>query len=448
MMSKILDTYIKNTPGSAAAQARAERGVVGGNSRAAAYWKPYPLTMERASGTSVFDVDGNEYIDIVNNYTSLVHSHGYPPVIEAVSKQLAKGTAWNANNTWQMELAETLIERIPAMDSIRFANSGSEAGILALTIARAVTGRNKLLMAKYGYHGILLEYEVGTYPGLIPQCEGSTYIGKYNDPTSFEQILAEHGDEIAAVVLEPTSPGRLLQETRADIASSREPVVSAGGFMSSTHEFLCRVKAAANAAGALFILDEVVTFRLAEGGVQTLYDIEPDLTQLGKVIGGGFPVGAVGGKLEHMKVFDLDAPKAMHSGTFCGNPVSMAAGVVSVRELTAERIDRMDVLAARLSDGLTKHASNLKLPLSINHRGSLLNLFFADTVPGEPKRQNAKLLELFFIAALNHGLMLADRGVMVLSTVMDKALIDTVVQRAAAAMEDVVDEMDEVVGPT
>jgi len=428
MMSKILDTYIKNTPGSAAAQARAERGVVGGNSRGAAYWKPYPLTMERASGTSLFDVDGNEYIDIINNHTSLVHSHGYPPIIEAVSKQLAKGTAWTANNTLQMELAETLIERIPFMDSIRFTNSGSEGGIVALTIARAVTGRNKVLMAKHGYHGILPEYEAGTYPGLIPQCEGSTYTGTFNDPTSFEQILAEHGDEIAAVVL--------------------EPVMGAGGVISATPEFLHRVKAAANEAGALFVLDEVVTFRLAEGGVQALFDIEPDLTMLGKVIGGGFPVGAVGGKLEHMKVFDPDALKAIHTGTFCGNPVTMAAGVASVRELTAERIGLMDVLAARLNDGLLKHASNLRLPLSINRRGSLLNLFFTDNVPGESKRQNAKLVELFFIAALNHGLMLASRGMIALSTVMDEALVDTVLQRAAAAMEDVVDEMDEVVGAT
>ena len=423
-MGKILDTYIRNTPGSAAAQVRAERSLTSGNSRGTAYWAPHPLTVERASGTTLVDIDGREYIDVVNNYTSLVHSHCYPPIVEAVSRQLSRGTAWLANNTLQVDLAETLIERIPSLDSVRFCNSGSEAGIVALTIARAVTGRNKVLMAKHFYHGILMEFEVGSDPDMYPHCAGSTYTGKFNDAESFEQILAEHGDEIAAVVL--------------------DPYIRAGG----TPEFLLRVQAAAKAAGALFVLDEVVTFRLSEGGVQTLYDIEPDLTMLGKVIGGGFPVGAVGGKFEYMKVFDPAALKVAHSGTFCGNPVSMAAGLVSVRELTAERIERMDVLAARLCDALATQASNLRLPLSIDRRGSIIRLRFTSNTPFDGSKRSVvpsgRLLELFFLAALNHGLMVAPRGFIFLSTVMDEALIDTLVQRAAAAMEDVAEEVDDI----
>ena len=422
-MNKILDAYRKNTPASAAAQARAERSVPGGNSRGAAYWTPHPLTIKRAMHTTVVDVDGREYIDVVNNYTSLAHSHAYPPIVEAVTKQVDGGTAWTANNVWQAELAETLIERIPSAQGARFTNSGSEAGILALTIARAITGRNKVLMAKYGYHGILMEYEAGSFPGLMPHGENATYIGIYNDAESFEQILAEHGSEIAAVVL--------------------EPVMGAGGVLAATSEFLNRVQVAANAAGALFILDEVITFRLSEGGAQALYDIEPDLTMLGKVIGGGFPVGAVVGKHEHMQVFDPAAAKVVHSGTFCGNPVTMAAGAVSVRELTAERIVRMDALAARLCNGLATHASNLRLPLSIRREGSLLNILFAAEEPQEAaqRRKDAEAMHLFFLAALNHGLLMAPRGLICLSTVMDEALIDTVVQRAAAAMEDVAEEL-------
>ncbi len=423
-MRNILDTYIKNTLGSAAAQARAERTVVGGNSRGAAYWAPYPLTIERAANTTVVDVDGREYIDMVNNYTSLAHSHAYPPIVEAVSKQIARGTAWNANNVWQVELAETLIERIPSADSARFTNSGSEAGILALTIARAITGRNKVLMAKYGYHGILMEYEAGSFPGLMPHSGNNTYLGIYNDAESFENILAEHGDEIAAVVL--------------------EPVMGAGGVFTATSEFLNRVQAATNAAGALLVLDEVITFRMSTGGAQALYGIEPDLVMLGKVIGGGFPVGAVVGKIEHMKVFDPAAIKVVHSGTFCGNPVTMVAGTISVRELTAERIKRMDMLAARLCEGLATHARNLRLPLSINRNGSLINLFFMANEPQAVAsgREDAETMRLFFLAALNHGLMMAPRGLICLSTVMDKALIETVVQRAASAMVDVVQQID------
>ncbi|MXY55490.1 MAG: aminotransferase class III-fold pyridoxal phosphate-dependent enzyme [Gammaproteobacteria bacterium] len=420
-MGKIVDTYRELTPGSAAAQVRAERGVVGGNSRGAAYWKPYPLTIQRAVGTTLVDVDGREYTDMVNNYTALAHSHAYPPIVEAVTRQVAKGTSWVANNVWQAELAELLIERIPALESVRFTNSGSEAGILALTIARAITGRSKVLMARHGYHGILMEYEVGSFPGFMPHWQDNTYLGNYNDADSFEEILAEHGDEIAAVVL--------------------EPVMGAGGVFTATSEFLRRVQTAANAAGALFILDEVISFRLSEGGAQALYRIEPDLTMLGKVIGGGYPVGAVGGKLAHLRVFDPAAAKVVHSGTFCGNPVSMAAGLVSVRHLTSERIERMDQLAARLATGLTAHASNLSLPLSIKRNGSLMNVFFTTDEPRAPgRREDAQVMHLFFLAALNHGLVVAPRGLISLSTVMDEGLVDNVVRRAAAAMEDVVEE--------
>ena len=409
-MGRILDTYVANTPKSAAAHARAGQSVVGGNSRAAADWQPHPITVAAAEGTRLTDVDGREYIDMVNNYTSLVHSHGYPPIVDAVRTQLGKGTGYTANNLWQTELAEVLIERAAAVESVRFTNSGSEAGLLALTIARVVTGRHKVLMARHGYHGILMEFEAGSMPGFMPNPDGATLLAEYNDAASFEEVLLARGDEIAAVVL--------------------EPVMGAGGVLSAAPGFLDRVQAAARQAGALFVLDEVITFRLAEGGAQALYGVDPDLTMFGKIIGGGFPVGAVGGKLAHLSVFDPAAPRAFHSGTYCGNPVTMAAGLVSVRELTADRIAGMDRLAARLEAGLRKHASNLDLPLSINRRGSLLNLFFGDGA------QTAQ----FHLAALNHGLMVAPRGMVALSTVMGEALVEEVVHRAASAMQDVVDD--------
>ena len=420
-MGRILDTYIANTPKSAAADVRAQRGVVGGNSRAAAYWRPHPITVARASGTRLVDVDGRRYVDMVNNYTSLAHSHAYPPIVDAVRTQIERGTGYTANNLWQTELAEVIIERVKSVESVRFTNSGSEAGLLALTIARVVTGRTKVLMARYGYHGILMEFEAGSAPELMPSLDGMTHLGEYNDPGTFERILDAHGHEIAAVVL--------------------EPVMGAGGVVSADPDFLRRVQRATEAAGALFVLDEVITFRLAEGGAQALFGIEPDLTMFGKVIGGGFPVGAVGGKLEHLRIFDPAAPRAFHSGTYCGNPVTMAAGVVSVRELTAARIETMDRLAERLANGLVTQASNLDLPISINRHGSLLNLFFTEADSSAASRREAeKRMDNFHLAALNHGLMVASRGMMALSTVMDEALIDEVVRRAAAAMQDVAEE--------
>ena len=421
-MSDIVSTYEKNTPGSATAQKRAMASVVGGNSRGAAYWRPYPLQLERANGAGVVDVDGREYLDLVNNFTSLVHGHAYPPIMDAVARQASQGTAWVANNRWQTELAESLIERIASFESVRFTNSGTEAGLLALTIARTITGREKVLMARYGYHGSLMEFEVGSYPGLFSHSLDRTLTGEYNDAESFELILAEHGSEIAAVFL--------------------EPVMGAGGVVRASPEFLRRVRDAAYAAGALFVLDEVITVRLATGGTQSLVGIEPDLTMLGKLIGGGFPVGAVGGKLEYMKVFDPEAPRGVHSGTYNANPVTMAAGLVSVRELTAARIDRMERLGERLADALTRSAGQHGLPISINRWGSLLNIFFMEEAPPATlRRDDIKTISKFHLAALNHGLMVASRGLFALSTVMDEDLIDDVAQRADAAMEDVAREV-------
>ena len=415
----ILATYESNTPGSAAAQRRGHASVVGGNSRGAAYHRPYPLTLVRAEGAKVVDIDGREYLDFINNFTSLVHGHAYPPILQAVSRQIAGGTAWVANNEWQIELAETLIERVASFESVRFTNSGSEAGMLALQIARTITGRTKVLMARYGYHGSLEEFEVGSAPALYPdRAKDRTLLGTYNDAESFEAILAEQGDEIAAVVL--------------------EPVMGAGGVIRGTPEFLRRVRDAAHAAGALLVLDEVIAFRLATGGTQALVGIEPDLTMLGKLIGGGFPVGGVGGKREYLDIFDPENPRGMHSGTYNGNPVTMTAGLVSVRELTAERIARMEELGERLAASLERSAGQHGLPLALNRCGSLLQVYFPDdSATGE----DADRMSAFHLAALNHGLMMASRGMICLSTVMDESLVDEAAQRADAAMEDVAREL-------
>ncbi len=417
----ILATYESNTSKSAAAQRRAHASVVGGNSRGAAYHRPYPVTLARAEGSTVVDVDGREYLDLINNFTSLVHGHAYPPILEAVSRQIAQGTAWVANNEWQTELAETLIDRVPSFESVRFTNSGTEAGMLALQIARTVTGRTKVLMARHGYHGSLEEFEVGSAPSLYPaRAKDRTLLGTYNDAESFEAALAEHGDEIAAVVL--------------------EPVLGAGGVVSATPEFLARVRDAAHAAGALLVFDEVIAFRLATGGTQSLVGIEPDLTMLGKLIGGGFPVGGVGGKRELLEIFDPENPRGMHSGTYNGNPVTMTAGLVSVRELTAARIRRMEELGERLAASLERSAGQHGLPLALNRRGSLLQAFFSDQTDSMEGEQRDRM-SAFHLAALNHGLMFASRGMICLSTVMDESLIDEAAQRADAAMEDVAREL-------
>ncbi|MDX1385171.1 MAG: aminotransferase class III-fold pyridoxal phosphate-dependent enzyme, partial [Thermoanaerobaculia bacterium] len=321
----IEDRYRQRTPGSARFFDRASRTVPGGNSRQAGYWEPYPLCVERAEGVHFYDLDGNEYIDLTFNYTAMVHGHAYPPIVEAVD--LARGSGWAANNVHMLDVAEQLVERVASVDQVRFTNSGTEAALLALTIARQVTGRYKVLMNRFGSHGSLMEFESGTFDHPGP----ATFLGEYNDLASFEAVLAEHGDEIAAVFT--------------------EPVMGAGGGIPADVGFLRGLADAARRAGALFVADEVITFRLGVGGWQGEIGIDPDLTMFGKLIGGGFPVGAVGGKRELMRVLEPGGG-VFHSGTYNANPVTMAAGAVSIRELTAERIAAMHDLAERLEVGL------------------------------------------------------------------------------------------------
>jgi glutamate-1-semialdehyde 2,1-aminomutase len=381
--SPILATYLARTRQSAEAHARNETVMPGGTSRQAGYWAPYPLTIERAEGVHLWDVDGRRYLDLINNYTAMVHGHAYPPIVEAASRQLPRGTGWAAGNVPQTGLAEQIVARVPSVERLRFTNSGTEAGMLAFTIARIVTGRRKLLMARYGYHGSLLEFETGSFGKEGPL----TYLARFNDLRDFESVLDAHGHEIAAVFL--------------------EPVLGSGGVIAASTAFLQGVTAAARKAGALVVFDEVLTFRFAPGGCQAAWGLEPDLTMFGKA-----------------------------------NPVTTAAGGVSVRELTAERIAAMEQLCAALEAGLTAAARRVGLPLVINHFGSCLNLYFSETAPESSiVREDGEIVGKFHLAALNHGLFLAPRGMIALSTVTTPRHVAEALEAAEAAMRDMAAEI-------
>lgn len=398
--------------------ARACELMPGGTSRQASFWAPYPLTIKRGDGAYFWDVDGHQYLDLINNYTAMVHGHAYPPIVEAARKQIGEGTGWAAANEPQNRLAALIVDRVASIEQVRFTNSGSEAGALAFTIARVITGRNKVLMARYGYHGSLYEFEIGSFGKEGPL----THLATYNKPEDFAAVLDEHGDDIAAVFL--------------------EPVMGASGIAAGEAGFLHSVRKAAHAAGALFVLDEVLTLRFAVGGCQDGLGIDPDLTMLGKIIGGGFPVGAVGGKKELLKIFDPEDMQVFHTGTFNANPVTMVAGEVSLRELTAERIERMQSLRKLLQEGLTKLAKKHDLPFSTNHYGSCLNLYFSESVPeSSVVRDDDTIMDKFHLACINHGLFIAPRGMLALSTVITDEHISAAIERADAAMQDVVAEL-------
>ena len=415
--SAIYASYRDRTKSSEQNYQRSKQLMPGGTSRQASFWAPYPLTIARGEGAWLEDVDGNRYLDLLNNYSALVHGHAYPPIVEASRSQIGRSTSWAAANEPQIRLAELIVDRVPSIEQVRFTNSGTEAAALAFTISRLVTGRSKVLMARYGYHGSLLEFEIGSFgkTGLL------TYLARYNDLADFEAVLDEKGHEIAAVFL--------------------EPVMGAGGIVKGDEQFLKGVKDAARKAGALFVLDEVLTFRFGVGGCQGAMGIEPDLTMLGKIIGGGFPVGAVGGNKDLLKIFEPSDLKVFHSGTFNANPVTMVAGEISVRDLTAGRIEEMNRLLRLLQSGLTGIARKNGLPISLNHYESCLNIFLSESVPESPVvRGDAALMDKFHVACLNHGLFIAPRGMVALSTVINEQDISTALASVDAAMQDVAAE--------
>ena len=414
-MNSIEERYRAATEKSAQLSKRAERVMPGGDTRTTTYHRPYPLTLKRGEGPFVWDVDGNKYIDLLGNYTSLVHGNAYPPIVEAVSKAVRDGSSWPARSEAQIELATLLCERVASVDRVRFCNSGTEAGMLAAHVARRLTGRKLILMARYGYHGSYDDLEIG----LAGQEGERTMLADFGEATVFEALLYERGSEIAAVFL--------------------EPILGSAGIVEPPADFLGRVAEAAHSAGAMFVVDEVITMRLAEGGAQQIFDVKPDVTMFGKIIGGGFPVGAIGGSEEVMSAFDpRNRGTIFHSGTFNGNPVTCAAGAVSVRELTQARIDKMATQAERLAAELARAARQVGLPFSVRHYGSLMNVFFLkEPPPATIAREDARAIASFHLAALNQGLFLAPRGMIALSTVITDEVLNEICERAAKAMADV-----------
>jgi glutamate-1-semialdehyde 2,1-aminomutase len=404
--------YRAMTAASQALMDRAVQVMPGGNTRSATHHGPYPLTLTRGSGAHLFDADGNAYVDLAGNFTSLVHGHAYPPVIDAVTAMMRHGTVWPALAPAQIDLAELLCSRISGADRVRFCNSGTEAAYLALKIARAVTGRDRALVASGGYHGMepaWITLPDGTRTGNI-------LYAAFNDADAFDEVLGQHGGGIAAVFLE------LVQ--------------SSGGMREAELEFVRRVAAAARRAGALFVLDEVVTLRLAPGGLQGELGVEPDLTMLGKIIGGGFPSGAVCGRAEFLDLLDPRQPGAVrHAGTYNGNPISCRAGEITIRNLSRADMERMSRLAERLCDGMLAAAADAGVPLSVRRSGSLMNVFMSDEPPAVAKdRADGAAMSRFHLACLSEGVFFAPRGLMCLSTVMDEALISEVVDRMARVL--------------
>ncbi len=365
---------------------RALRRLPGGNSRTTVFVPPHPPYAARGAGCRVWDVDGHELIDLQCNYASLVHGHAFPPAVRAAARALEEGSAFGLPTTAEVELAERLAERLPWAERWRFAGSGSEAVMMAVRAARAATGREGLLRFAGCYHGSWDAVVAPGARGVPAAAQRDVVTVPVGDEGALLAALQEHGEHLACVLLD-------LMPNRAGLRPA-EPAFAA----------LVREQTARR--GIVLILDEVITFRLSTGGMQKLYGIEGDIVTLGKLIGGGLPIGAIGGRAAQMEVFDPRGPDAVvHGGTFSANPVSLRAGLATLDALGASAIAYIDALGERLCTGLGE------LGYVISGRGSLLKVHVTDPV------------ELWW-RLYRAGVLIALGGLMCVSTAMDDATID------------------------
>lgn len=404
----------------------------GGVSRNTVLRRPHPLYADHASGCRVTDIEGVERIDFANNMASLIHGHAHPVVVAAVSEQLRKGTAFTLATEVEVRYAEHLLGRNAAFEKLRFVNSGTEAVMAAVKASRAFTGRAKIAKVEGAYHG---QYDyaevsqtsnpdnwgsvdgpssVAVAHGTPPAALADVIVIPFNDADRALAILEKHKNDLACVLLD-LMPHRV-------------------GLRPAEAEFVTALREWTEADGALLVLDEVITFRSEYGGAQTWYDLVPDLTALGKLIGGGFPVGAIAGRAEVMDVMDPLADNVLfpHSGTFSANPITMTAGLAAMELFDEAAVGRVNALAKRAVDGIEDAIRATGVKACVAGGGSMLRVHLKESPPlnyrealatPEENRQLAVLLEHL----LDEGLIMINTCSATVSTVMGEAEIDVLV---------------------
>lgn len=422
----------------------AKRYLSGGVSRNLLLREPHPFYASHARGSHIVDIDGVERIDFTNNMASMIHGHAHPAIIAAVTEQLARGTGFTMGTEVEVEYARHLCGRSPSFDKIRFMNSGTEAVMAALKAARAATGRPRFAKVEGTYHGAYDQAEVSQAsapgkwgrkqrPASVALAHGTpdsilqdVVVIPFNHPKAAVRILEDHRDELACVLLD-------LMPHRA-------------GLVPATPEFVQAIRQWTDAHRALLVFDEVITFRTQVGGMQERYHVEPDLTALGKIIGGGFPVGAVAGKDETMAVFASQgaAPKLPQSGTFSANPVTMTAGLTAMQLFDAAAVERLNALGHQARDRIAEAIRVADAPASVTGAGSAFRIHLKAETPTDYRstfysRSEKAALNAFISAMYDNGIMIAGTGAGFLSTPMEMAELDRLAEAVLASLRAVRD---------
>ncbi|HZU12623.1 MAG TPA: glutamate-1-semialdehyde 2,1-aminomutase [Chloroflexota bacterium] len=417
--------------------ARARRVIPGGVSSPVRAFKAVgatPRFIARAAGCTLVDVDGNDYVDYVMSWGPLINGHAFGPIVFALTSSAAYGTSYGAPTESEVELAEAMVAAMPSVEMVRFVSSGTEATMSAVRLARAATGRTMLVKFAGNYHGhgdaLLaragsgsLTLGVPTSPGVPETVVSQTLVLPYNDVGLLREAFRKDGEAIAAVIVEP-------------IAGNMGVVPPAPGFLEE-------IRRQTERTGSLFIMDEVITgFRVAHGGAQSRFGLTPDLTTLGKIIGGGLPVGAFGGRRDLMEQMAPDGP-VYEAGTLSGNPLAMRAGLANLTPLgDPGYYEALDAATGRLADGLSEGATRAGVPLTVNAVTGMLTPFFRDgpiQTLGEAEGSDTARYAAFFRAMLRRGFYLppSQFEAWMLSSRHDFGIIDRTIAAAADAFHEI-----------
>ena len=411
-LEREIATYAAANPKSAELHERATQFMPGGDTRGSIFWDPFPLYITDGNSSVITDADGNKRLDFISNMTTLILGHRPPEVTSALKEQIEHGLSYSAPSPPVVRWAKLMCDRVPSLDKVRFVNTGTEATINAIRAARAFTGKRKLVKCEGAYHGnhdaiqisVIPPLDqagdaespqaVAAFPGISDTAVDDIFIIPYNNIVAAEKIIREHADELAAVIV--------------------EPVNGQCGMIPGKPEFLEGLRRLTDELGIVLIFDEVIAFRIAYGGAQDYYGITPDLTCFGKVVGGGMPVGAFGGREDIMSMWDPSNGGAtvQHAGTFNGNPMTAAAGIATLEALTPDRYEYLERLGGLLRQELRALFAELEVPMGVTGIASLFALQFTaeEVIDYRTYRTNdMDMLNTMFIGLQNEGFLISSR---------------------------------------
>jgi glutamate-1-semialdehyde 2,1-aminomutase len=448
-LNQILDDqniqYVNKTKNSYRKHDLATKVMPGGNTRTTQWMEPYPFFAENAEGMYINDIDGNHYLDFMLNATTLILGHAHPDIVKTLTQQIQEGTVYSVPTDGQSKLADILVERVPSFEKVRFTNSGTEATMMAIMAARSFTKKTKIAKFEGGYHGTHDHVSVSVYPKkedlnteTHPGVPEYSYQPKsiledvivlpYNDIEKSKELIHKFKDDLSCIIM--------------------EPIISNFGYLPLDLEFIKFIREITEELGIVLIFDEIQSFRVSSGGAQESFGITPDMTTLGKIIGGGLPVGAFGGKDEIMELFDPTSSNydIAHAGTFNGNPLTMEAGVTVMENLTNNNFEKMNHLGDSLRSKLSSVFNEINLDVQVTGYGSLFGINFNKIKIKDYRsflNNNSDMTKILFSYLRNKGILLQLKNAGALNILMTEKEIDYLVdstREISSVMKDTLDE--------